>query len=81
MYMYIKSVKIKISKKKTFLNAFVVSQGSLSPKVPRSKDVVCPQTYTQTHTKVNTEDILSGFHEFVLQPIIKDRSNKRIVEL
>ena len=34
-------------------------------------------THRQTHTctKVNTEDTLSGFQEFFLQPIIKDRSN------
>ena len=37
----------------------------------------CRQTDThiQTHTIVNTENILSGFREFFLQPIIKDRSN------
>ena len=29
----------------------------------------------QTDTKVNTEDTLSWFQEFFLQPIIKDRSN------
>ena len=28
-----------------------------------------------TDTKVNTEDTLSGFQEFFLKPIIKDRSN------
>ena len=33
------------------------------------------QTDRQTDTKVNTEDTLSGFQEFFLQPIIKDRSN------
>ena len=33
------------------------------------------QTPRQTDTKVNTEDTLSGFQEFFLQPIIKDRSN------
>ena len=32
-------------------------------------------THRQTYTKVNTEDTLSGFQEFFLQPIIKDRSN------
>ena len=32
-------------------------------------------TDTQTDTKVNTEDTLSGFQEFLLQPIIKDLSN------
>ena len=33
------------------------------------------QTDRQTDTKVNTEDTLSGFQEFFLQPIIKERSN------
>ena len=33
------------------------------------------QTDTHTHMKVNTEDNLSGFQEFFLQPIIKDQSN------
>ena len=33
------------------------------------------QTDTQTDTKVNKEGTLSGFQEFFLQPIIKDRSN------
>ena len=36
------------------------------------------QTDTQTDTKVNTEDTLSGFQEFFLQPIIKDRSNTNL---
>ena len=39
------------------------------------------QTHRQTDTKVNTEDTLSGFQEFFLQPIIKDRSNKHNAEL
>ena len=34
-----------------------------------------PHADTQTDTKVNTEDTLSGFQEFFLQPINKDRSN------
>ena len=36
------------------------------------------QTDRKTYTKVNTEDTLSGFQEFLLQPIIKDRSNDLI---
>ena len=32
-------------------------------------------TDRQTHTKVKTEDTLSGFRKFFLQPIIKDWSN------
>ena len=35
-------------------------------------------TDTQTDAKVNTEDTLSGFQEFFLQPIIKDRSNTTV---
>ena len=33
------------------------------------------QVKRQTETKLNTEDILSGFQEFSLQPIIKKKSN------
>ena len=33
------------------------------------------QTEKQTHTKVTTEGTLSGFQDFFLQPIIKDRPN------
>ena len=33
-------------------------------------------THRQTNTKVNTEGTLSGFQDFFLQPIIKDRPNK-----
>ena len=39
------------------------------------KDSNNMKTDTQTHMKVKTEDTLSGFQEFSLQPIIKDRSN------
>ena len=60
-----------------------MSQGSLDPKIRFLGQKVCSvarvqthrQTDTQTDTKVNTEDTLSGFQEFFLQPIIKDRSN------
>ena len=50
--------------------------------VPMSKGVLCsPRADRQTHRqtdrhKVNTEDTLSGFQEFFLQPIMKDRSKK-----
>ena len=37
------------------------------------------QTDGRTDTKVNTEDILSGFQEFSLQPIIKDRSKMQTI--
>ena len=53
---------------------------SFNPKIRFLGQNVCSvareQTDTQTHTKVNTEDTLSGFHVFFLQHIIKDRSNK-----
>ena len=54
--------------------------------VPRSKDVLCSprrdgHTDRQTHTKVTTEGTLSGFQDFFLQPIIKDRPNNRILTI
>ena len=42
---------------------------------PRADGHTDRQTHRQTDTKVNTEDTLSGFQDFFLQPIIKDRSN------
>ena len=55
-----------------------MSQGSLDPKIRFLCQKVCSvarvQTHRQTDTKVNTEDTHSGFQEFLLQPIIKDRS-------
>ena len=72
-----KSVKMKISKNKK-MRFFLMSQGSLDPKLRFLGRWVCHvargQTDRHTDTKVNTEDIPSGFHEFFLQPIIKDRS-------
>ena len=61
-----------------------MSHGSLDPKIRFLGQKVCSvarvQTDTQTHrqpdTKVNTEDTLSGFQEFFLRFIIKDRSNE-----
>ena len=54
-----------------------MSQGSFNPKIRFQGQKVCPvarvQTDGQTHTKVTTEGTLSGFQEFFLQPIIKDR--------
>ena len=60
-------------------------QGSLDPKIRFIGQKVCSvarvqidtQTDRQTDTKGNTEDTLSGFQEFFLQQIIKDRSNTR----
>ena len=90
--MPIKSVKMKISKNKK-MRFFLMSQGSLDPKITFLCQKVCSvarvQTDTQTHrqtdrqtdTKVNTEDTLSGFQEFFLQPIIKDRSNYSFISI
>ena len=80
--MPIKSVKIKISKNKK-MRFFLISQGSLNPKIRVLGQKVCPaargrtdrHTDRQTHTKVTTVGTLSGVQEFFLQPIIKDRPN------
>ena len=88
--MPIKSVKMKISKNKK-MRFFLMSQGSFNPKIRFLGQKVYPvarvhtdrhtdrqthrQTDRQTHTKVTTEGTLSGFQEFFLQPIIKDRPN------
>ena len=53
-----------------------MSKGSLNPNIRFLGQKVCPVACLQTDTKVNTEEILPGFQEFFLQPIIKDRSNK-----
>ena len=78
--MPIKSVKIKISKNKK-MRFFLMFQGSLDPKIrflgQKVSSVALVQTDGRTDTKVNTEDTLSGFQEFSLQPIIKERSNYR----
>ena len=76
-------MKISKNKKSVF---FLMSQGSLDPKIRFLGQKVCSvahvqtdgQTDTQTDTKVNTEDTLSGFQEFFLQPIIKDRPNNPV---
>ena len=56
-----------------------MSQGSLNPKIRFLGLKVSPvahlRTDTQTHMKVTTEGTLSGFQEFFLQPVIKDRPN------
>ena len=74
--MPIKSVKIKISKNKK-MRFFLMSQGSLNPKIRFLGQKVCPvargHTDRQTYTKVTTVGTLSGFQEFFLQPVIKDR--------
>ena len=59
-----------------------MSQGSYNPKIRFLGHKVCPvaclHTDTQTHRqtdRVTTVGTLSGFQDFVLQPIIKDRPN------
>ena len=58
---------------------FHMSQGSFNPKIRFLHQKVCSltheRTHRHTHMKVNTEDTLSGFQEFFLQPIFKDRPN------
>ena len=74
--MPIKSVKMKISKNKK-MRFFLMSQGSLNPKMRFLGQKVLPvaraRTDRRTDTKVTTEGTLSGFQEFFLQPIIKER--------
>ena len=72
--MNIKSVKMKIKKNKK-MHFFLISQGSLNPKIRFIGRKVCSVARVQTDTNVNTEDTLSGFQEFFLQLIIKDRSS------
>ena len=65
--MPIKSVKMEISKNKK-MSFFLMSQGSLNPKIRFLGQKVCPvargRTDGQTHTKVTTVGTLSGFQEF-----------------
>ena len=76
--MPIKSVKMKISKNKK-MRIFLMSQGSLNQKIRFLGQRMClvarVQRNRHTDTKVTTEGTLSGFQEFFLQPIIKDRPN------
>ena len=78
--MPIRNVKMKISKNKK-MRFFLMSQGSFNPKIRFLGQKMCPvarpQTDTQTHTKVTTVGNLSGFQDFFLQPIIKDRPKKQ----
>ena len=71
--MPIKSVKMKISKNKK-MRFFLMSQGSLNPKIRFLGQKVWPVACAQTH-RVTTEGTISGFQDFFLQPIIKDRPN------
>ena len=73
----VKSVKMQISKNKNMC-IFLMSQVSLNSKIRFLSQKVCPVARSQTdrHTdRVTTEGTLSGFQDFFLQPIIKDRPN------
>ena len=79
--MPIKSVKIDISKNKK-MRFFLMSQGSLNQKIRLLGQKVCPVGCSHTDTRTDTQtDIVTtvgtllGFHDFILQPIIKDRPN------
>ena len=68
---------MKNSKKKVFFS-HVTRITQPKNQVPRSKAVLCSpriDTHTHTDTKVTTVGTLSGFQDFFLQPIIKDRPN------
>ena len=68
---------MKISKKQK-KNFFLMSRGSFNPKIRFLGQKVCPvaRSHTDTHThRVTTVSTLSGFQNFSLQPIIKDRPN------
>ena len=75
--MPIKSVKMKISKNKK-MSFFLISQGSLNPKIRvlGQKTYYVARLQTDTHTDTHESDYwwhpfrVSGFF---LQPIIKDR--------
>ena len=74
---------MKISKNKK-MRFFLMSQGSFNPKIRFLGQKMCPvarsRTDGQTHRQtdgVTTEGTLSGFQDFFLQPIIKDRPKKR----
>ena len=56
---------------------FLISQGSLNPKIRFLGQKVCPVAREQTDMKVTTVGTLSWFQEFFLQPIIKDRPKKK----
>ena len=64
--MPIKSVKIEISKNKK-IRFFLMSQGSINPKIRFPGQKMCPVAREQTDTKVTTVGTLSGFQEFFLQ--------------
>ena len=70
---------MKILKNKN-MPFFLKSYGSSNPKIRFLGQKVCPVAHSQrdthTHThRVTTEGTLSGFQDFFLQPVIKDRPN------
>ena len=75
--MPIKSVKMKISKNKK-MHFFLMSQGSFNPKIRFLGQKVCSVARLHTDTHKSDMGTLSGFQEFFLQPIIKDRPNNVI---
>ena len=75
--MPIKSVKMKIFKNKKMC-FFLMSQGLINPKIRFLGQKMLPVARAQTHTqtdRVTTVGTFSGFQDFFLQPIIKDRPN------
>ena len=74
--MYIKSVKMKILKNKKKCVFFSCPKDHSTQKSDSQvKRCALQPGYRQTDTKVTTVGTLSGFQEFFLQPIIKDRPN------
>ena len=71
--MFLKIQKIGPFKRRKNKSLFSNDRMSSQPKYHIAK---WARTYTQTDAKVKTVDTLSGFQEFVLQPYIKDQSNK-----
>ena len=66
-------MKISKSKKMRF---FLMSQGSLNPKIRFLGQNMCSVAWLHTHTQTHTK--VTGFRIFFLQPIIKDRPNIEI---
>ena len=57
---------------------FLMFKGSFNPKIRFLDQKVCHVAHLHTETqtdRVTTEGTLSGFQDFFLQPITKDRSN------
>ena len=69
--------------KKEKMHFFLIYLGSVYTKIrilpQKLWSVARVQSHGQIDTKVNTEGPLSGFQDFFLQPIIKDRPNIDVV--